>query len=82
MSGSAGDSVIFRPAISGLTNPRVMILNSVLLELRDLPEETLHAVDGRFVVSSECANGDDFVLADWDGLEIELSCDGTGGSAL
>jgi hypothetical protein len=51
MSGSTGDSATFRPAISGLTSPRVMILNSVLLELRDLPEEMLEDAEGRFVVA-------------------------------
>jgi hypothetical protein len=51
MSGSTGESATFRPAISGLTKPRVIILKSVLLELRDLPEDTLHAVEGRFVLS-------------------------------
>jgi hypothetical protein len=56
MSGSTGESFMFLPAISGLIRQRVVILKSVLLELRDLPEEMLDAVDGRFVVSWEHAN--------------------------
>ena len=51
MSGSTGESFMFLPAISGLIRPRVVILKSVLLELRDLPEQVLEVVDGRFVVS-------------------------------
>ena len=82
MSGSTGVSVKFRPAMSGLTRPRVTILKSVLLELRDLPEEKLDAVEGRVVVSWECANDGVVALADWAVLRIELFSGGTGGNAL
>lgn len=59
-----------------------MIRNSVLLELRDLADDTLDAADGRVVLAWEWANEDEFVVADWGGLELELSIGGTGGSAL
>ena len=64
MSGSTGESLMFLPAISGLIKPRAVILKSVLLELRDLPEQMLDAVDGGFVVSWEHANDEDFGLAE------------------
>ena len=82
MSGSTGESFMFLPATPGLIRPRVVILKSVLLELRDLPEEMLDAVDGRFVVSWEHANDGVLALAEWGTLEIERSSSGTGGNAL
>jgi hypothetical protein len=82
MSGSTGESFTFLPAIYGLIRPRVVILKSVLLELRDLPEETLDAVDGRFVVSWEHANDGVLAFAEWSTLEVERSSGGTGGNAL
>jgi hypothetical protein len=82
MSGSTGESFMFLPAISGLIRPRVVILKSVLLELRDLPEEMLDAVDGRLVVSWEHTNDGVLALAEWGTLEIERSSGGTGGNTL
>ena len=82
MSGSTGDSFISLPAMSGLIRPRVVILKSALLELRDLPEEMLDAVDGRFVVSWEHANDGVLGLAEWGTLGIERSSNGIGGNAL
>jgi hypothetical protein len=82
MSGSMGESFMFLPAISGLIRPRVVILKSVLLELRDLPEQMLEAVDGRFVVSWENANDGVFGLAEWGTLGIDGSSCGTGGNDL
>jgi hypothetical protein len=82
MSGSTGESFMFLPATPGLIRPRVVILKSVLLELRDLPEEMLDAVDGRFVVSWEHANDGVLALAEWGTWGIERSSSGTGGNAL
>jgi hypothetical protein len=82
MSGSTGESFMFLPAISGLIRPRVVILKSVLLELRDLPEQVLEAVDGRFVVSWENANDRVLGLAEWGTLGFERSNCGTGGKDL
>jgi len=82
MSGSTGESFMFLPAISGLIRHRVVILKSVLLELRDLPEEMLDAVDGRFVVSWEHANDWVLALAEWGTLGIKRSSSGIGGNAL
>jgi hypothetical protein len=82
MSGSTGESFMFLPAISGLIRPRVVILKSVLLELGDLPEQVLEAVDGRFVVSWENANDRGLGLADWGTPGIEHSNCGTGGNVL
>jgi hypothetical protein len=82
MSGSTGESFMSLPAISGLIRPRVVILKSVLLELRDLAEEMLDAVDGRFVVSWEHANDGVLALAEWGTLGIERSSSGIGGNAL
>src|SRR5947209_4829743 len=82
MSGSIRESFMFLPAISGLIKSRVVILKSALLKLRDLPEQMLEGVDGRFVVSWENANDGALGLAGWGTLEIERSNCGAGGNVL
>jgi hypothetical protein len=60
----------------------VVILKSVLLELRDLPGQMLDAVDGRFVVSWEHVDDRVFGLAEWGTLETECSSGRTGGNVM
>ena len=59
-----------------------MILKSVLLELRDLLEEALDPMDGRFAVSCEYAKDVVLVLTKGGAFEMELASGGTAGSAL